>query len=523
MNARDARHIAGTDKDSVQPFFSPDGRWLGYLYRTQQKLMKVAISGGAPEVLCDAGGLYTTPSWDSEDTILYSDLARGIMRVSANGGTPEVLVKGSGIMKEGLPTAPQMLPDGKTLLFTNIVGGTDFNNYQIVAQSLKSRKRQILLKGGTDARYLPTGHLLYRVRNSLVAVPFDLDKLKVTGEQVLVSEDIGYFAVSDSGTMIYIPQSAIAAAASSHTIPVWVNREGKEEPLPIESNLYAFCKISPDGTQVAFTAGPATNKMNLWIYDVKRETSTRLTFDESFDAAPLWTADSKKIIYCSFAAGSICRKGVDGTGEVQRLGSKLEFPHVLYPFSRSKDGKAIVLSEVSLSPFQADIGMMSMEGDHAIRSLLHEKSNENDPQISPDGQWMAYQSDKSGRYEIYVCSFPDVNKGMWQVTTGGGDSPLWSPDGRELFYRSGDHYMAVDVETGPSFKYGKPEVLFKGTYASNGNPHNYIFWDISPVDKRFLMIKPAATEAKSKVGIPRKINIVINWFEELKQRMPAGQ
>ncbi len=138
MNTQGARHIAGTDQDSIHPFFSPDGRWLGYLYRTQKKLMKVAVSGGAPEVLCDAGGLYTTPRWDSEDTILYSDLARGIMRVSARGGAPEVLVKGSGIMKEGLPIYPQMLPDGQTLLFTNIAGGTDLNNYQIVAQSLKS-------------------------------------------------------------------------------------------------------------------------------------------------------------------------------------------------------------------------------------------------------------------------------------------------------------------------------------------------------------------------------------------------
>ncbi len=340
---------------------------------------------------------------------------------------------------------------------------------------------------------------------------------------MLAAEDIGNYCASDSGTLIYIPQSAIADWASSYSIPVWVNREGKEEPLPVESNIYAFCKISPDGAQVAFTAGPAVNRMNLWVYDVKRETSRRLTFDSSFDAAPLWTADSKKLMYSSFAAGTICRKGADGAGEVERLGPEWELPHVLYPFSQSKDGKAIVLSEVWLSPFQADIGMISMEGDHAIKSLLQEKSNENYPQISPGGQWMAYQSDRSGRYEIYVCSFPDVNKGKYQVTTGGGDSPLWSPDGKELFYRNGDSYMAVDVETEPPLKYGKPEVLFKGAYSSNSNPHNYTFWDISPIDKRFLMIKPAAAEAKSRADIPRKISIVVNWFEELKQRVAAGK
>ncbi len=522
MNTQDARHIAGTDEDSVQPFFSPDGQWIGYLSRTQNKLMKVAISGGAPIVLCDASGLYTTPSWDSEDTILYSDAARGIMRVSANGGTPEVLVKGSAanLTKEAFPIAPQMLPDGKTLLFINMVGDIDFNNYHIVAQSLKSGERKILIRGGEDARYISTGHLLYRVEDSLIAVPFDLDKLEVTGEPVLVPEDIGNYDVSDSGTMIYIPQSVIEAATWSHTIPVWVDRKGKEEPLAIEPNLYMFCKISPDGTQAAFTAGPWTSNVNVWIYDLKSELTRRLTFDEGFKI-PLWTADSKRIIYFSIAAGSIFMKRTDGTGEVERLGSKLELPHILYPFSRSNDGNAIVLGEVSLSPFQADIAMMSMEGDNAIRPLLHDNSNENYPQISPYGQWMAYQSDATGRYEVWVCSFPDVNQGRWQVTTGGGDSPLWSPDGRELFYRSGDSYMAVDVQTGPTFKFGKPEILFKGAYVSNSNPHNYVFWDISPDGKRFLMIKLPEESAPPASAAQPKITIVVNWFEELKERVPV--
>ncbi|MBN2319157.1 MAG: serine/threonine-protein kinase [Acidobacteria bacterium] len=520
MDTQDARHIDGTDEDSVRPFFSPDGRWIGYLYRTQMKLMKVAVSGGAHEELCDASGLSLAPSWDSEDTILYSNAATGIVRVSADIGTTEVLVKGSAAnTKEGFPSSPQMLPDGKTLLFTNYVGG-DFDNYQIVAQSLESGKRKILLEGGRRARYIPTGHLLYEVANSLYAVPFDLGKLEVIRhEQKIVAEDIGNYAVSNSGTMIYIRQSAIDAVTFSHNIPVWVDREGNEETIPTESNFYMFCKISPDGAQAAFNSGPFVNNMNVWTYDLKREKLTQLTFDEGFCAAPLWSADSEKIIYFSFAAGSISMMRADGIGEIDRLGSKLEWPNVLYPFSKSKEGNALVLAEVTLQPFQADIGIMSMEGDHAIQPLLHEKYNENYPQISPDGRWMAYQSDRTDRYEVYVRPFPDVySGGPWPISTDGGDSPLWDPDGRELFYRSGDNYMAVEVETEPTFSSGKPEVLFTGTYFDNSNPYNHTFWDISPKDKRFLMIKqPETTDEESL----RKINIVINWSEELKEKVPA--
>jgi serine/threonine protein kinase len=540
VDALDARLIAGTDKDSMQPFFSPDGQWIGYISKSDLKLKKIAISGGAPVVLCDTGLIVIGASWDSDNTIVYSDLlGGGVMRISANGGTPESLVRMSvaDAGKSGTPVIPQILPDGKTLLFTNAF---DLNlaNMQIVIQSLKSGERKVLLRSGAGAMYLPTGHLVYGLLNNnilnLLAIPFNLDKLEVTGGSVPVLEGIGAFAISDSGTLVYVSPPRIAAESKSEAgarvavslgrTLVWVNRQGKEEPLAAAPNEYSFFKISPDGTRVALTVGANPNQ-DIWIWDVVRETMTRLTFDERDDSVPLWTPDGKRIVYSSNrkagTPGVIYWKAADGTGEVEKLAPASN--RELIPFSMSKDGKTLALWEITLAPMQTDIGMLSMEGDHTRKPLLQEKYNEDYPQISPDGRWLAYQSNESGKYEVYVRSFPDVNKGgRWQISTNGGDSPLWSPDGRELFYRSGDSFMAVKVETEPTFRPAKPGVLFRGTYFSTGARIDCTLWDISPDGKRFLMMKPpASTGAAPEAAGPRKINIVLNWFEELKQRVPG--
>ncbi len=538
VEALDARMIAGTDKGSTQAFFSPDGQWIGYWSQSERKLKKVAISGGAPVDLCDTGLAVIGASWDSDNTIVYSDLlGGGIKRVSANGGTPESLTKVSIVdfAKSGVPIIPQMLPDGKTLLFTNAFSQTDTAKMQIVVQSLKSGERKVLLKSGAAARYLPTGHLVYGLVNNnvanLLAVPFDLDKLEVTGGPVSILEGIRGGAFSNSGTLVYVSQPRIAAetkgqtgaTGSSKRTLVWVNRQGKEEPLAAAPNEYTFPGISPDGTRVALSAGASGNS-DIWIWDIARETMTRLTFEEGDDGVPLWTPDGKRIVYYSGreVAPGIYWKPADGTGEAQKLsGSPPD--RFSFPYSWSKDGRTLVLWEITPAPLQTDIGMLSMEDDHARKSLLQGKYNENYPEISTDGKWMAYASNESGKYEVYVHAFPDVNKGRWQVSTTGGDSPLWSPDGKELFYRNGDSFMAVEVGTELAFKAGKPKFLFKGTYFSSGAPFDYTYWDIHPDGKRFLMIKlPGSTGATPPAAAPQsKINIVVNWFEELKQRVPV--
>jgi serine/threonine protein kinase len=545
--ALDARLIPGTDKDSSQPFFSPDGQWIGYFSISEQKLKKVAISGGAPIALCAVGERLYGASWDSEDTIVYSDATSGIMQVSANGGTPESLVKGSfaDFTKKGFPVFPQMLPDGITLLFTNAFHRADTNN-QIVIQSLKSGDQKVLVSG-SDARYLPTGHIVYALTNNnsgntfagsnLFAVPFDLDKREVTGISVSVLERALSASFSDSGTVVYLPPSAplpAAAAESTSTTafggtPVWVDSQGKEEALGAESVTYDVPKISPDGTRVALTVGAIGNE-DIWIWDIPHKTQTKLTFDKAANSSSIWTPDGKRIFFYSRQGGGLggvyC-KSADGVGEAELLASKPS--RMISPRSLSPDGKILAVLEISLEPLGWDIGMLSMEGKREMKELLREKYWEMEPQISPDGRYVVYQSDESGKGEIYVRSFPDVNKGKWQVSSGGGNSPLWSPDGREVFYRSGDATMSVEVATEPTFKRGNPKILFRGTYLSNSNQKQTVTpWDIHPNGKKFLMIKPAASTgaapmgaAPTAAGPQPKLTIVLNWFEELKQRAPA--
>jgi len=522
-----------TDTASFQPFFSPDGQWIGYWSRSENKLKKVAISGGTPVALCDTGMTFNGGNWDSDNTIVYADSRSGdILRISANGGTPESLMKGIPVKtQEGVsPSAPQMLPDGKTILFSNLLDRMGSNS-QIVVQSLKSGERKIVIESGSDARYLPTGHIVYWLLTddtwSLFAVPFDLDKLEVTGGPVSMLEDVEACAFSDSGTLVYVTgmvggggtvaESLGFAPQSNQRTLVWVDRKGKEEPLAAQPNEYCSPTISPDGTKVAITIGYSGGSADIWIWDIVRETMTRLTFNGAGEY-PLWSLDGQRIVFWSLDTEAVYWKAADGTGEDEKIGSVPG--SAVLPWSWSSDGKTLVMKQGS--PTVGDnIGSISMEGDHEWKPLLQEKYNEDQPQISPDGRWMAYMSNESGKNEIYVRPFPDVNKGRWQISTVGGSDPLWSPNAREIFYRNGDEVMAVAVETEPTFKAGKPETLFRGTYIPfsplEGNP-----WDISLDGKRFLMLKEVASTGEPAAAEDRqKINIVVNWFEELKQRVPV--
>ncbi len=449
-----ARLIVGTEANPMEPFFSPDGKWIAYYSPTDFKLKKISVNGGSPVALCDVQVLLVA-SWAADNTITYGQLAGDIMQVSADGGTPKPLVKA----KSGLLTAPQILPDGKTVLYTTI----NANTFQgrIMVQSLKSGESKELFAGGS-ARYIPTGHIIYMPPNSstLFSVPFDLGKLDVKGGPVPIVEGVQQYAVSESGTLVYIPGAAAAAGPNARTL-VWLDKKGKETPIAAAPNDYRCPRISPDGTKVALTISSG-DKSDIWIWDLVRETMTRLTFNES-SANPLWTLDGRRIAFISIIGDKpgVYWKAADGTGGDEMLGSAPD--RAISPWSWSKDGKTIALLEAP-GGINWDIGSLSMEGDHKRKPLLQEKYIELQPKISPDGKWLAYMSTESGSYEIYVRPFPDVNKGRWQVSTSGGDSPLWSPDGRELFYRNGDFVVAVSVETEPAFKCGKPMSLFQGKY-----------------------------------------------------------
>ena len=419
---------------------------------------------------------------------------------------------------------------------------------------IESGERKELIAGGDTAQYLSTGHIVYGVDNNLFAIPFDPDSLELKGGPIPMVEGVfraggaPQYAISDSGTLVYIPGATIGAGIKAGRTLVWVDRNGKEEPLSAAPNAYSFPGISPDGTKVALTIGGQPNT-NIWIWDLIRKTLTRLTFDESIDLNPLWTPDGKKIVYSSFRQeeSGLYWKTADGTGETELLASSPK--QWLSPGSWSVDGNTLALSEFSSSlPLQrvgnsvaqalrtagisltmaqgakSNICLLSLQDDQKRLGLLQDEFLEFDPKISPDGRWLAYTSNETGQDEVYVRPFPDVNSGKWQVSTSGGEGPVWAPNGRELLYMSGDTMMAVDIETETTFKADVPRKLFEGNF------YYYLFssgmWDIHPDGKRFLMIKPTETTEdestdESTAETPRKIIIVTNWFEELKQRVPV--
>jgi serine/threonine protein kinase len=519
MKELGARLISGTDADADPIFFSPDGLWIGYFSLVDQKLKRISVSGGAPTELCDAA-MVINARWYEDNTIMYSELTTGICRIPAKGGTPEVLVQ------RPLVAGGYLLPDGKSVMFIDLSS----QPYKTMVQSPDTDEPKVVFEGA--GRYLSTGHLLYDAEGNLFAVPFDLENLETTGGAVSLMESPQGRAISSSGTLVYVPGTTNAGGSTDSPKPtlVWVYRDGREEPLGADAQDYEIGRISPDGTKIALQLVMDGNQ-KIWIWDTVRETLTPLTFDESVDIFPLWAPNGQRIIFASIHGelqiGVFC-KNADGTGEVEELYSASDIT-VPIPWSWSGDGDTLVFFEFKLTPFESNIGMLSMEGDKQKIGLLEEKYAEAEPQISPDGRWIAYTSNKSSQAQIYVHPFPDVDTGMWQISTKGGQSPLWSPDGRELFYRNGDATMVVPIETEPTFSPGNPEILFPGKYHAVDIPQfqmSLTAWDIHPDGDKFLMIKPATvtdeeSSEASTVEEPRTIRIVTNWFEELKDKVPV--
>ena len=498
LDEADARLIPGTGENPVSPFFSPDGKWIGYFSPTEGQLKKVAVTGGTPVVLSHPVTQVLGAEWRLDNTIIYADGDHGIMRVSADGGTPESIV-------EGHLAAPQLLPDGKSVLFTDISATP---TYKIMVESLESRKRKELLKAEW-ARYLPTGHLVYGhfywlPEPKTYAVPFNPETLEETGGRILLPELATAVlpAISDSGTVVFFP--SIPGPFPTKGVMVWVDRNGKEQQIPVSPNYHGTSRVSPDATKIAVTIG--SENTDIYVYDFTRQTLRRLTYDKSIDSAPAWTPDGKRIVFRSNRNGEgIYWKRADGNGEVEKL---LSVPdRVLFPSSFSPDGKILAFTAVSQSTDE-DIGILSLNGRREWKLLLQEKHGENNPQISPDGRFVAYSSNETGRWEVYIRSFPDM-KNQISVTTDGAGNQLWCGTGKELFYRKGDAFLAVPVETDPELKLGTARVLFSRKYPSNP-------WHNSPDGTRFLLAKKLPRTDKPAVqDLLRRINIILNWPEEL--------
>ena len=520
----DARCVSDANEITVAPCFSPDGQWVGYWSMIDNKLKKVSVNGGSPKPLCETNpsGQVLDISWSADDRIVYSLSEKGILSVSSSGGMPETLIPNETEML----FSPRLLPDGKTVIYT--IGSAP--PYQIAAQSVNSNQRKVLLTAGDTALYLTTGYIVYALDYSLYAAPFDLNTLQA-GKSVLVVDGLfrvehqymPQYSISHSGALLYVPRAA-TTATSGRTL-VWVDRHGNEEPIETQPYLFNDLKISPDpdGTRVALAALVDGNE-DIWILDLARNNALRkLTIDKGSDITPLWSRDGQRIAFSSNRNGnaSVYWKAADGTGKDEPVAGSAVSDRNTFPLSWSGDGKTLVLMEnfTRAGVYDFGIGALAMEGDREYRPLLKEQYHEFQPQISPNGRWMAYVSNESGQAQIYVRPFPEVDLGLWQVSTGGGNSPLWSRDGQELFYRNGSAVMAVAVKTEPTFSFETPKILFRGTYISqpgrlvNVPLQNYL-WDVSPDGRRFLMMKEAGSTAS------KRINIVLNWFEELKRLVP---
>jgi serine/threonine protein kinase/Tol biopolymer transport system component len=502
MDSQEARPVPGTEVANI-PFFSPDGQWLGFF--AGGKLKKVSVNGGSAITLCDAANA-AGASWSRQGTIVFGT-GGGLMQVSDAGGTPQAMThleKG-----ESAHLWPEFLPDGKAVLFMAAFP------IRVAVYSLETGKRRDLIQGqgATAPHYLPSGYLVYaQAGGSLMAAPFDAQRLRVTGAAVPVAQGVlmnpgtglAQYSISDTGSLVYV--SASGGVAQGRL--VWVDRKGVEQPLPAPPRIYWFPRLSPDGQRVAVTI----DGRQIWLCDLRRDTLTRWTFTGADNRTGIWTPDGKRIAFLSNKDGpqNIYWQRADGSGGLERLTTS---QYLQAPSSWSPDGQALAFLQVSSAPTGFDIWVLQM-GDHKAQPFVQTPFTETAPVFSPDGHWLAYVSDESGRSEIYVQPYPGPG-GKYQISTEGGTEPVWNPKGRELFYRQGDKMMAVEITTQPSFSISKPRMLFEGPYLPT--PQSFSNYDVSADGQRFLVLKPAGQAQAST-----QINIVLNWTEELKHLVSAG-
>jgi eukaryotic-like serine/threonine-protein kinase len=530
----EARPIPGTAQQDVDtPFFSPDGRWIGFYVVPESKLKKIAVTGGASVTVADASYPFGA-SWGPDDRIVIGQGAKGIVRVSASGGRPETIVK---VEKSEVAHGPQMLPDGEHILFTvtKATGLARWDQAQIVVQSLKSGERKVLIDGGSDARYVPTGHIVYALGSDLMAFPFDETGLKRAGPPVRILEKVmraaqvttaaAFFSFSNNGSLVYTvgPSQQVSITSLAFTDGV-----GVKKALPFQAGLYSNPRISPDGKQlVAEVEGEGG--VNLWIYDLSGHVAPRrLTFGGA--SFPIWTRHSQQIIYTSRRDGgsAIYRQGADGNGSAERLTEPKQ--EAVVASSISEDGTLVFTDNSG----DHDIWMLRMDDDRKPQALIKGKgTTEWRGSFSPDGHWIAYASDESKQEEIYVQPIPPTRPKN-QITTHGGTSPLWSPDGKELFYLEAQdpeahrfrafrateilqprlyRLISRHVRTQAGFAFSDPTTIVEGILMIGPRPY-----DITPDGKQFVAVFPASDATSGERSHP-EIRVTLNWFEELKRRV----
>jgi serine/threonine-protein kinase len=502
------RVIPGT-ADGNRPFFSPDGRWLGF--SAGRSIKKVSLAGGTPvtgvasvTVRENVGTTRFGASWGPDDNIVYTlDGSSGLWQVAASGGEPRELTKPDRARGEKTHRWPHHLPGGKVLLFT--VGtnrSSTYDDARIEALVLGTGARRTVIEGGSAPAYID-GHVLFRRGASILAVPFDLDRLAVTGGPAAVIEGLRssptgepFFTIASTGTLAYVPRIKPSFRL------VLVDRAGQARPLtPIDAALLWEPRVSPDGRAVAAIKVAPNNQV--WRFDIERENFTRLTFEWD-TSAPTWTPDGKFLIFSSGPELRLHRVHADGRGAPEPLSSATGARQ--YPRSVTADGKLLAYEEGE------DIWIMPLAPRGEPRLFLQTPASEGSPAISPNGRLIAYQSDESGEMEVYLRSFPDGGDKV-QVSSGGGWAPVWPRSGKELFYSvplegSKGRIMAVSVSPEPPVRASPARLLFEHRYEA-------LDYDVFPDGQHFVM-----SETDNEAMRVTHFNVVLNWFEELKRLVP---
>jgi len=499
--------IPGT-QGAQNPFFSPDGRWLSFT--SNRHLQKVALDGsGSPTAICETG--WGAGTWTRDDRIVFNDnYAAGLSIVSASGGQPQTLTTPDADHNELGHWWPQVLPGDEWVIYSGY--SSPIENARIMAVSLKTGEQRQLIEGGTFARWAPTGHLVFVRAGKLMAAPFDLDKVVVTGKAEAVLDDVnlddgeGFSSLGfgANGTLAYAPASVINAPRQLF----WLDLKGNLTPLNMPARRYSKPVLSPDGRRIAVTVEENHNA-DIWIQDLQRGTFSRFTFAASSDRSPIWTADSHSVIYNGEAPQyTIYERPADGSRDTRLL---LKLPEDTVPSSVSPDGRWLVYTHNKNST-RNDIWLLPLTEGSEPRLFLQTDFDESDGMVSPDGHWLAYRSNESGRSEIYAVPFPGGGARL-QISLAGGRLPVWSPQGDVLYFLSKSALMSASIDqnhsTATELVVERPELLCREVGA--GVDPDEVTFSPAPDGQRFLVVQtPDETR-------PRTLRVVLNWFTELER------
>jgi eukaryotic-like serine/threonine-protein kinase len=515
LDELEARQVSGAvGLNAYEPMFSPDSRWIAFVSGRDQTLVKTPIDGGPTVVICKISpdGVFGA-DWGTSDQIVYS-ASEGLMSVSAQGGTPRLVVSAS---KEEAFDTPRFLPDGRTLLYTakpRLATMASWPDARVMAASIDGANPKLVLERAFDARYVQSGHLIYGVGPSLMAVRFDPKTASATGHARPVLQQVrrgvgpsfgtSYVAVSETGTLAYMPPYSPNRQLRRL---VWVDRNGHEEPILSEPRPYTGPRIAPNGNEIAFSIRDGGD--DIWILNTTTKRLRQLTSDAAPNYVPAWSPNSKRVVFASLVDGTTLRvfsQAADGSGSPEPVAPPASGPG--FPFDVLRDGR-ILYGDL------ADIGVLSPNERHW---LIRSPATETNADLSPDQRFIAYQSDRTGQFEIYVRSLDNIDAGEWPISRQGGISPRWSADGKEIFYWRANgataSVMAARVVPNATFQTeGPPQELFSGAFDAPGWEWDPMF-DVAP-DGRFLMMKAHGTPLRPQ------ITIVTNWLEELKRLVPT--